>query len=81
MNHITKLPLVKGLDAILVIVDWYSGMAHFIPSTKKTDRRAGLGRLLARRMKTTRITTRNNHKPRNGIYKQMMGVNNSKKTD
>ena len=35
MDHITKLPPVKGLDAILVIVDWYSGMAHFIPSTKK----------------------------------------------
>ena len=35
MDHITKLPPVKGLEAILVIVDWYSGMAHFIPSTKK----------------------------------------------
>ena len=35
MDHITKLPPVKGLDAILVIMDWYSGMAHFIPSTEK----------------------------------------------
>ena len=35
MNHITKLPPAKGLDAILVIVDQYSGMAHFIPSTEK----------------------------------------------
>ena len=35
MNHIIKLPPVKGLDAILVIVDWYSGMAHFIPSIEK----------------------------------------------
>ena len=35
MNYITKLPPVKGLDAIVVIVDRYSGMAHFIPSTKK----------------------------------------------
>ena len=35
MDHFTKLPLVKGLDAILVIMDWYSGMAHFIPSTEK----------------------------------------------
>ena len=35
MDHITKLPPVKGLDKILVIVDWYSGMAHFIPSTEK----------------------------------------------
>ena len=35
MDHITKLPPAKGLDAILVIVDWYSRMAHFIPSTEK----------------------------------------------
>ena len=35
MDHITKLFPVNGLDAILLIVDWYSGMAHFIPSTKK----------------------------------------------
>ena len=35
IDHITKLPPVKGLDAILVIVDRYSRMAHFIPSTEK----------------------------------------------
>ena len=35
MDHITKLPPVKGLDAILVIVDWYLGMAHFILTTEK----------------------------------------------
>ena len=35
MDHITKLPPVKSLDAILVIVDWYLGMAHFIRSTEK----------------------------------------------
>ena len=35
MDHITKLPLVKSLHAILVIVDWYSEMAHFILSTEK----------------------------------------------
>ena len=35
INHITKLPPVKGLDAILVIVDWYSRMTHSIPSTEK----------------------------------------------
>ena len=35
IDHITKLSPVKGLDAILVIVDWYSGMAYFIPSTEK----------------------------------------------
>ena len=35
IDHITKLPPVKGLDAILVIVDRYFGMAHFILSTEK----------------------------------------------
>ena len=35
MDHITKLPPVKGLDAILVIVDWYLGMVQFILSTEK----------------------------------------------
>ena len=35
IEHITKLLPVKGLDAILVIVDWYLRMAHFIPSTEK----------------------------------------------
>ena len=35
MDHITKLPLVNSLDAILVIVDWYLGIAHFILSIEK----------------------------------------------
>ena len=35
IDYITKLPPVKGLDAILVIVDWYSKMAHFILSTER----------------------------------------------
>ena len=35
MDHIIKLPPVKGLDTILVIEDRYSGMAHFILSTEK----------------------------------------------
>ena len=35
MDYIIKLPPVKGLDSILVIVDWYSGMAHLNPSKKK----------------------------------------------
>ena len=35
MDRIMKLPSVKGLDAILVIVNWYLRMAHFIPSTEK----------------------------------------------
>ena len=37
--------------------------------------------MLARRMETTWITTRNNHRLRNGIYKQMMGVDNGKRID
>ena len=35
MDHITKLPPVKGLDVILVRVDQYSGIEHLIPSTEK----------------------------------------------
>ena len=35
IDYITKLLSVKGLDAILVILDWYSGMAQFILSTEK----------------------------------------------
>ena len=35
MDHITKPPPVKGLDAILMIVDWYLEMVPFIPSTEK----------------------------------------------
>ena len=35
IDHITKLPPIKSLDAILVIMDRYLEMAHFIPSTKK----------------------------------------------
>ena len=38
IDHITKLPPVKSLDAILVIMDWYLGMAHFIPSTENKPR-------------------------------------------
>ena len=36
---------------------------------RKTDCRIGLGRLLARRMKITRITIGDNHRPRNGVHK------------
>ena len=36
---------------------------------RKTDRGVGLGKLLAKRMETTQITTGNDHRPRNGIYK------------
>jgi len=35
-DFITKLPLAQGYDAILVICDWFSKMAHFIATMEKT---------------------------------------------
>ena len=35
-DFITKLPLAQGYDAILVVCDWFSKMAYFIATTKKT---------------------------------------------
>ena len=35
-DFITKLPLAQGYDSILVVVDWFTKMAHFVPTTKKT---------------------------------------------
>ena len=43
-NFITKLPLVQGYNAILVIVDKFTKMGHFIPTTEKTSAE-GLARL------------------------------------
>ena len=48
---------------------------------RKTDCRAGLGKLLARRIEITQITTGDNHRPRNGVHKQMVEVNNDKRSD
>jgi len=36
-DFITKLPLAQGYDAILVICDQFSKMAHFIATTEKTS--------------------------------------------
>ena len=36
-DFITKLPLAQGYDAILVIVDRFTKMGHFIPTTEKTS--------------------------------------------
>jgi len=36
-DFITKLPLAQGYDTILVVCDWFSKMAHFIATTKKTS--------------------------------------------
>ena len=43
-NFITKLPLAQGYDSILVVVDRYTKMAHFVPTTEKTMAE-GLARL------------------------------------
>ena len=36
-DFITKLPLVQGYDSILVVVDRFTKMAHFIPTIEKTS--------------------------------------------
>jgi len=36
-DFITKLPLVQGYDLILVVVDRFTKMAHFIPTIEKTS--------------------------------------------
>ena len=43
-DFITKLPLVQGYNSILVVVDRFTKMAHFVPTTKKTTAE-GLARL------------------------------------
>jgi len=35
-DFITKLPLAQGYDSILVVVDWFTKMAHFMLTTEKT---------------------------------------------
>ena len=34
-DFITKLPLAQGYDSILVVVDWFTKMAYFVPTTEK----------------------------------------------
>jgi len=36
-DFITKLPLAQGYDAILVVCEQFSKMAHFIATTEKTS--------------------------------------------
>jgi len=43
-DFITKLPLAQGYDAILVVVDRFTKMAHFVPTTERTSTE-GLARL------------------------------------
>ena len=44
VDFITKLPVVVGKDAILVVYDWLSKMIHFVATTKGTSAE-GLARL------------------------------------
>jgi len=43
-DFITKLPLAQGYDAILVVVDRFTKIGHFIPTIEKTSTE-GLARL------------------------------------
>jgi len=36
VDFITKLPVVAGKDAILVVCDWLSKMIHFMATTEET---------------------------------------------
>jgi len=36
-DHIVKLPISKGFDSIYVVVDRFTKMAHFIPTTEKAS--------------------------------------------
>jgi len=44
VDFITKLPLAQGYDSILVVMDRFTKMAHFVPTTEKTTAK-GLARL------------------------------------
>jgi len=43
-DFITKLSLVQGYDSILVVVNRFTKMAHFVSTTKRTSTK-GLARL------------------------------------
>jgi len=36
VDFITKLPVVAGKDAVLVVYDWLSKMTHFVATTEGT---------------------------------------------
>ena len=44
VDFVMKLPLAQGYDSILVVVDWFTKMVHFVPTTEKTMAE-GLARL------------------------------------
>jgi len=43
-DFITKLPLAQEYDSILVVVDWFTKIAYFMPTTEKTTAK-GLARM------------------------------------
>jgi hypothetical protein len=48
MDLITDLPLTEGCDQLLVIIDRYTKMMHFIPLKKKDKKAENLSIILAR---------------------------------
>ena len=36
VDFITKLPLAQGYDSVLVIVDQFTKIAYFVPTTERT---------------------------------------------
>jgi len=36
VDFITKLLLAQGYNSILVVVDWFTKIAHFVPTTERT---------------------------------------------
>ena len=46
MYFITDLPLLEGLDAVLIVIDRLTKMAHFIPCTKDMHAKQFQERLL-----------------------------------
>jgi transposase InsO family protein len=44
MNFMVNLPPSRGFDAIMVVMDWFNKMAHFIP-TKDSAMTQEIGRL------------------------------------
>jgi hypothetical protein len=52
MDFMVSLPPSRGFDAIMVVVDWFSKMAHFIP-TKDSATTQEIGRLFHTRFQAS----------------------------
>ena len=78
-DFITKLPLAQGYDSILVVVDRFTKMGHFIPTTKKMSAE-GLARLFRDNIWKLHGLPDNIISDREpqfvvGIMNQMLGIN------